>query len=79
MLRVALGPRTVEDPIGRNRLECRVCTYQSPIKDDGGVYERKNMKKKKDVEDVLGGAAAWENVDKTDGLSCGSYYGDVSC
>ena len=26
------------------------------------------MKKKKQVEDVMGGAAAWDNVDKTDGL-----------
>ena len=68
MLRIALGPRTEKDPTGRNRLECRVCTYSSPIKDDGGVYERKNMKKKKEVEDVLGGAAAWENVDKNDGM-----------
>ena len=37
---------------------------------EGGVYERKVMKKKV-VEDVIG-AGGWENVDRTDGelLSC---------
>ncbi len=30
-------------------------------------FERKHMKRK-EVEDVMGGAQAWENVDKTEGM-----------
>ena len=67
MLRVAPGPRTEDDPFGRNRLECRTCTYQRPIEEGQGVKDTKIIKKKKEVEDVMGGAGAWDNVDKTDG------------
>lgn len=67
MLRVTLGPRSLDDPLGRYRIECRTCTYQSPIKDDSPLFERKIMKNKKEVDDVLGGNAAWENVDRTSG------------
>ncbi|KAL2053539.1 hypothetical protein ABVK25_006191 [Lepraria finkii] len=55
----ALGPY----PTGQNRLECRTCPYQFLI--DKKYYERKEMKRK-EVEDVLGGKEAWDNVDKTD-------------
>ena len=56
---------TVEFPSGQNRLECRTCPYQFLI--DKKYYERKEMKRK-EVEDVMGGANAWENVDKADGM-----------
>ncbi|KAF2834481.1 hypothetical protein M501DRAFT_1001110 [Patellaria atrata CBS 101060] len=48
---------------GKNRFECRSCPYQFVL--EKRYFERKHMKRK-EVEDVLGGAAAWENVDKTD-------------
>ena len=47
---------------GKSRFECRTCPYESPIMYH--LYERRTMKKK-EVEDVMGGAKAWENVDKT--------------
>ena len=56
---------TAEFPSGQNRLECRTCPYQFLI--DKKYYERKEMKRK-EVEDVMGGANAWENVDKADGM-----------
>lgn len=66
---------TNEFPLGQNRLECRTCPYQFLI--DKKYYERKEMKRK-EVEDVMGGANAWENVDKADGmfdLSLGVWWG----
>lgn len=48
---------------GKNRFECRSCPYQYVL--DRRYYERKAMKRK-EVEDVLGGKDAWENVDQTD-------------
>lgn len=50
----------------RNRFECRSCPYQYVL--DKRYYERKEMKRK-EVEDVLGGEGAWDNVDKTEGES----------
>ncbi|KAF2150996.1 hypothetical protein K461DRAFT_279776 [Myriangium duriaei CBS 260.36] len=55
-------PRHESHLAGQNRFQCRTCPYQMPIK--GRYYERKNMKTK-EVEDVLGGADSWKNVDKT--------------
>lgn len=49
---------------GMNRFECRTCPYQMML--DRRYYERKDMKQKV-VEDVLGGAESWKNVDKTEG------------
>ena len=46
------------------RFECRTCPYQMVL--DRRYYERKDFEFK-DTEDVLGGAEAWKNVDKTDG------------
>ncbi|KAL2043228.1 hypothetical protein N7G274_004288 [Stereocaulon virgatum] len=54
---------TASHPSGQNRLECRTCPYEFLI--DKKYYERKEMKRK-EVEDVLGGKGAWDNVDKTD-------------
>jgi len=34
--------------------------------------------KRKEVEDVMGGAGAWDNVDQTDGM-CDSSYGILAC
>jgi DNA-directed RNA polymerase III subunit RPC11 len=49
---------------GKNRFECRTCPYQMVL--DRRYFERKNMKLK-EVEDILGGADSWANVDRTDG------------
>ena len=53
-----------EADFGRHRFECKTCPYQFPL--EKRYYERKLMKKK-EVEDVMGGAGAWDNVDKADG------------
>ncbi|KAL9094628.1 MAG: hypothetical protein Q9165_003188 [Trypethelium subeluteriae] len=47
---------------GKSRFECRTCSYEVPI--EYHWYERRTMKKK-EIEDIMGGAKAWENVDKT--------------
>lgn len=61
------GP-SVEDQnnAGKNRFECRTCPYQMVL--DRRYFERKNMDLKK-VDDILGGADSWQNVDQTDGES----------
>lgn len=51
---------------GKNRFECRTCPFQYIL--DKRYFERKKLKRK-EVEDVVGGRDAWENVDKTDGMS----------
>ncbi|KXT07325.1 hypothetical protein AC578_508 [Pseudocercospora eumusae] len=48
---------------GKNRFECRTCPYQMVL--DRRYYERKNMNLKA-VDDILGGADSWKNVDKTE-------------
>ncbi|KAF2141836.1 uncharacterized protein K452DRAFT_250732 [Aplosporella prunicola CBS 121167] len=48
---------------GKNRFECRSCPYQYVL--DRRYYERKAMKRK-EVEDVMGGKGAWDNVDRVD-------------
>jgi DNA-directed RNA polymerase III subunit RPC11 len=52
------------DNQGKNRFECRTCPYQMVL--DRRYYERKAMTLKP-VEDILGGAESWKNVDKTEG------------
>jgi DNA-directed RNA polymerase III subunit RPC11 len=42
---------------------CNMCPYMHPITTD---YTSELKLKRKEVDDVLGGAAAWENVDKTE-------------
>ena len=42
---------------------CSTCPYSCPIA-SGGV-SHKTLLKRKAVDDILGGAAAWENVDRT--------------
>jgi len=43
---------------------CRTCPYEFVI--DREYYTRR-VSKVKEVDDVMGGAAAWENVDQTNG------------
>lgn len=68
MLRVSkvnAGDPTTEDSVGQNRFECLTCPYHYVI--DKRYYERKTIKRK-EVEDILGGKGAWDNVDKTEGM-----------
>ncbi|KAI9806343.1 MAG: hypothetical protein M1825_006458 [Sarcosagium campestre] len=58
-------------PKGANRLECRTCPYQFVL--EKRYYDRQVMKRK-EVEDVMGGPGAWDNVDRT-GVQCK----DTSC
>ncbi|KAF8445175.1 hypothetical protein BGX38DRAFT_1094747 [Terfezia claveryi] len=48
---------------GQNRLECRTCPYEFAL--TRRYYERKPMKRKQ-VDDVMGGEGAWDNVDNTE-------------
>jgi hypothetical protein len=67
MLRVSKvppGDPTIDHYVGQNRFECLTCPYHFVI--NKRYYERKYMKKK-EVEDILGGKGAWDNVDKTEG------------
>jgi len=59
----ASADRSSDDLVGTNRFECRSCPYQHVL--DKRYFERKAMKRK-DIEDIIGGKDAWENVDKTD-------------
>jgi hypothetical protein len=67
MLRVSKvppGDPTTEDSVGQNRFQCLTCPYHFVI--NKRYYERKYMKRK-EVEDIMGGKGAWDNVDKTEG------------
>ena len=68
--RVAPGDPTTESYVGQNRFECLTCPYQFVI--NKRYYERKYLKKK-EVEDILGGKGAWDNVDKTEGAFTSPY------
>lgn len=48
---------------GCNRLYCTTCPYEFKI-NGLQMYDRKNLSRKQ-VDDVLGGDGAWENVDQT--------------
>ncbi len=63
--RVPPGDPTIEQYVGQNRFECLTCPYHFVI--NKRYYERKYLKKK-EVEDILGGKGAWDNVDKTEGM-----------
>ncbi|KAI9852367.1 MAG: RNA polymerase III C11 subunit [Thelocarpon superellum] len=62
-LTVSRTPASEAHPTGANRLECRTCPYQFML--EKRYFERRNMKRK-EVEDVMGGQGAWDNVDQTD-------------
>jgi hypothetical protein len=54
-----------EDAKHGYRFVCRTCPYQFVI--DKEYFTRK-FSKVKEVDDVMGGAAAWENVDQTNSI-----------
>lgn len=58
-----------------NALSCQTCPYVYHLKHDKqvevGEFEAK------EVDDILGGEAAWENVDKTDG-KCSNYKSNIN-
>lgn len=47
---------------GQNAFICSTCPYLYPLQKR--YYERKTLQRK-DVDDILGGADAWDNVDRT--------------
>lgn len=52
------------DPMeGQHRFSCPACPYIYRIRESYGFHE---PLQKKQVDDVLGGEAAWDNVDATD-------------
>ena len=51
-----------DDNSGRKSFLCTTCPYSCPIVRTQSV---KTTTKRKEVDDILGGAAAWENVDRT--------------
>ncbi|KAF8475868.1 hypothetical protein BDZ91DRAFT_710480 [Kalaharituber pfeilii] len=57
-LTVSRAPTT-----GQNRLECRTCPYEFML--TKRYFERKPMRRKQ-VDDVMGGEGAWDNVDHTE-------------
>jgi DNA-directed RNA polymerase III subunit RPC11 len=44
---------------------CRTCPYEFIV--DKGYYSRR-MSRVRKVDDIMGGAAAWANVDQTTGM-----------
>ncbi|KAG4306101.1 hypothetical protein PORY_000089 [Pneumocystis oryctolagi] len=58
---------------GYNRFECRTCPYEFPI--DRYLCSKRIMKQK-EIDDVLGGEGAWDNVDKTDAQCPSTYCGN---
>ena len=61
---ISRGPSTDAYPSGQNRMECRTCPYQYFLE---RPFDDSRSMKRKEVEDVLGGDNAWENVDKAEG------------
>lgn len=53
----------VEEFSGHLRYKCRVCPFNYNI---SRKIINRTYPKLKEIDDVLGGAAAWENVDSTD-------------
>ncbi|CAO3659500.1 unnamed protein product [Umbelopsis vinacea] len=51
------------DSEGGQAFNCQTCPYTFQIRD---VHTSRKDLKRKEVDDVLGGAAAWENVDSTE-------------
>lgn len=50
---------------GSMRFECKTCPYEFPIVGPMEVFDRKIMERKQ-VDDILGGEGAWDNVDQTE-------------
>ncbi|KAF2226078.1 RNA polymerase III subunit C11 [Elsinoe ampelina] len=60
-------PDSEQHRAGNNHFQCRTCPYQMALQ--GVFYEKKQMVAK-EVEDVLGGADSWKNVDKQPNVNC---------
>ncbi|KAI9682942.1 MAG: RNA polymerase III C11 subunit [Trizodia sp. TS-e1964] len=54
---------SVDHPEGINRLECQSCPYHFLLQKR---YVDRTYMKRKEVEDVMGGPGAWDNVDQTE-------------
>ena len=52
----------LEESLSGMKFSCSTCTYSHGI---AKRYTNKVKTKRKEMDDVLGGAEAWENVDKT--------------
>lgn len=48
---------------GIHRLNCPTCPYEFPI-EGVEIFDRKELPRK-EIDDVLGGDGAWDNVDQT--------------
>ena len=53
---------------------CTTCPYSCDIKYN---FTKTNYPNRKAVDDILGGAAAWENVDKTQAVCPNCTYGEA--
>lgn len=62
---VSKAPSNPCDPYSerKNRFECPTCPYQHFIRKR---YHDRKLLKQKEVEDIVGGSAQWENAQKTD-------------
>ncbi|XP_025414888.1 DNA-directed RNA polymerase III subunit RPC10 [Sipha flava] len=54
----------LDEYMGEVRHKCQVCPYFSPIKNV--TLASRSFYKLKEIDSVLGGKAAWENVDSID-------------
>jgi DNA-directed RNA polymerase III subunit RPC11 len=71
------GNHLILDPNGpmesaQFRYACQVCPYVHDLRQYGKLKTRVDFKRK-EVDDVLGGDAAWANVDKTKSM-CGCLF-----
>ncbi|KAI8871037.1 hypothetical protein GQ42DRAFT_8946 [Ramicandelaber brevisporus] len=49
---------------GSNTFQCQTCPYMYEISPENPLVSRTTLKRK-ELDDILGGSKAWENVDKT--------------
>ncbi|KAI9168598.1 RNA polymerase III C11 subunit [Blastocladiella emersonii ATCC 22665] len=54
---------TLKSDGGEQRFACRTCPYIFPITEE---LRTRTYMQRKEVDDILGGAKAWENVDSID-------------
>lgn len=55
---------TISIDSGTNKIQCRTCPYQYSINQN---HSNRSHRTTKEIDDVLGGPDAWNNVDKTEG------------
>lgn len=56
-------PTTDRTTENQNRFECRTCPYQMLL--DKAYFERREFEHE-EIDSILGGAGAWDGVDKTE-------------